>query len=112
MSRFVEWKERLGRYFAQYFVPEEKKVRQAIKQAPFPRPSGFRTFTDEELAYITRTSKCPYCCSGLYEGPTGGMSMNLFCSNSECRARLNYSGFTGEYVGESPAGLYEEVPNG
>lgn len=39
---------------------------------------------------------CPACDSDLLEGPSGGLSTNLYCSDSKgCGARWNYSGFIG-----------------
>lgn len=37
--------------------------------------------------------KCPYCGgTKFFEGPSGGMSNNILCANSECRHWFNYHG--------------------
>lgn len=41
---------------------------------------------------------CPDCGSkkGFYKGPSGGMSTNIFCANSECRSGFNFTPMFGE----------------
>lgn len=40
--------------------------------------------------------KCPDCGSieGFYEGPSGGMSTNVFCANRACRSGFNVTPFS------------------
>lgn len=40
--------------------------------------------------------KCPACGSrkGFYQGPSGGMSMNIKCANDGCAARFNITPLT------------------
>ena len=41
---------------------------------------------------------CPDCSSqeGFYEGPSGGMSTNIFCKNPGCRQGFNFTNMFGE----------------
>src|ERR1700745_324052 len=47
-----------------------------------------RDCTEVEKAAIRR-GICPACKQSLFLGPQGGMSINLLCHNSECKARYN-----------------------
>jgi hypothetical protein len=41
--------------------------------------------------------ECPYCKgTDFYEGPTGGMMMNVICADEECRHKFNLNTLTGE----------------
>lgn len=39
--------------------------------------------------HIFTHGTCPDCLSPLYEGPCGGMSMNVKCSSDRCGSRFN-----------------------
>jgi len=46
--------------------------------------------TDAEEAFILKTNNCPDCKIGpLLAGPEGGCSMNVKCSNWDCRHEFN-----------------------
>lgn len=54
--------------------------------------------SEEEEAFIlgrglSNEPNCPDCQEGNFmEGPSGGMSTNLLCSNQHCGTKVNYSG--------------------
>lgn len=46
--------------------------------------------TIEQRKRFHNTGRCPFCGkSEFYEGPQGGLSMNIMCANSECEAKFN-----------------------
>lgn len=49
-----------------------------------------------DLFYIVgMKNTCPDCGSkGFYEGPSGGMSTNIFCRNRDCRSGFNLTPFS------------------
>lgn len=54
--------------------------------------------TDQgKLFAIIASGKCPDCGSteGFYEGPSGGMSTNIFCANEACKKRFNITPMIG-----------------
>jgi hypothetical protein len=57
--------------------------------------------TDDELAFIVESAKagqpaCPDCGRApLLEGPSGGLSVNVYCGNDECGSRFNDMGAFG-----------------
>lgn len=56
------------------------------------------TETDEGKLYaIIAGGKCPDCGStkGFYEGPSGGISTNIFCANDACGAGFNVTPMIG-----------------
>jgi hypothetical protein len=80
-----------------YFGYKKKKVKSVesrLIDIPFPP----RTFNDGdhltslEESYIQR-GECPDCYSSLYEGPSGGAAVNVYCSG--CSSKYNVMGFMG-----------------
>lgn len=65
---------------------------------------------EDQLRYIYEKRECPYCRSGkgLYNGPQGGASINMFCGNPDCDSRFNVVdpnwGFVpmGQFTGRCP----------
>lgn len=54
--------------------------------------------TEGGLLYRTLAArKCPDCGSkkGFYEGPSGGISTNIFCVNRLCRSGFNVTNMVG-----------------
>jgi len=74
------------------------------------RPSRPCNLVADQIAYIHENMECPYCRSGhgLFEGPRGGASLNLFCGNPDCDSRFNVVdpkfGFVpiGQFTGPCP----------
>lgn len=66
-----------------------------------------------KLGIVLSKGICPDCGSknGFYEGPSGGMSTNIFCANSECRSGFNYTSIFGEShaerIGKGPDSYYD-----
>lgn len=55
--------------------------------------------TDDELALVYETSHCPDCNVGeLLEGPSGGLSINRYCTNTDCGSRFNDDMFGWERI--------------
>jgi hypothetical protein len=53
----------------------------------------------EGLIYWIRKDKCPDCKgTGFWEGPRGGININIFCKNAECRSGFNIAVFAGEVL--------------
>lgn len=53
--------------------------------------------TDEGKLFqmVGPKNTCPDCGGkGFYEGPSGGMSTNIFCMNRDCRSGFNITWFT------------------
>lgn len=77
--------------------------------------------TEDEVRFIWAHAQCPYCHSMIFEGPTGGLSVNVFCGNPECNSRFNVTipGFVGiggnssaippvgEFIGKCPEDFLE-----
>jgi hypothetical protein len=76
-----------AQYTKARFVPEH-----------FDRPDSYRELSMGEIKHIDIISTCPYCHGDLYEGPTGGASINLLCVAPECWARFNVAYFAGQAV--------------
>jgi hypothetical protein len=54
--------------------------------------------TEDQFAYFT-TGHCIFCDStDLIEGPHGGMSVNWYCGNGNCRAGYNVMGPLGAQI--------------
>lgn len=75
------------------------------------RPAESGDLPDDAIKHIQHTGTCPYCDSPLYEGPRGGMSVNLFCGNEKCDSRFNVAvGLPwGQFTGECPPDFYESL---
>jgi hypothetical protein len=56
---------------------------------PRPADNGFHDLPEEVVAFMQETISCPYCHAALFEGPSGGMSLNVFCGNPDCNSRFN-----------------------
>lgn len=58
--------------------------------------------------------RCPDCGStaGFYEGPSGGISTNVFCANRECRSGFNITPWVGtaDRIGKGDLARYPENP--
>jgi hypothetical protein len=60
---------------------------------------------------------CPDCRQhGFYEGPSGGMSTNIFCMNRDCRSGFNVTSFGGgvgtcERIGKGDLDRYPKEPS-
>ncbi|RUW56833.1 hypothetical protein [Mesorhizobium sp. M8A.F.Ca.ET.021.01.1.1] len=99
----------LGYSKAQYAI----KLAEVFKD--WQRPAASCDLPEDQLRYIHDASKCPYCKSkyGLYEGPRGGASINLFCGNPDCDSRFNVVdpsfGFVGigQFTGRCPEDFIE-----
>jgi hypothetical protein len=63
--------------------------------------------TTEENAFVFATSKCPDCGGALYEGPSGGGSVNIYCGH--CGSKFNLTLF-GTCERLSDAGDYNSSP--
>lgn len=49
-----------------------------------------RRLTDREKSEFCDNYRCPFCGGNeFYDGPQGGMALNIFCANEECQAGLN-----------------------
>lgn len=73
---------------------------RAVKsERPFIKSSTGTPVMETEagklFASVGLANQCPDCKShGFYEGPSGGMSTNIFCTNRECRSGFNLTRFT------------------
>lgn len=54
-----------------------------------PTDGGFVHLPDDMIRFMQEKMRCPYCKSELYEGPSGGASVNMFCGNPDCNSRFN-----------------------
>ena len=57
-----------------------------------PTPQSPARWTEEQLLFrVIARDKCPNCGSdkGFFEGPRGGISMNIKCANPPCGAKFN-----------------------
>jgi hypothetical protein len=53
----------------------------------------------ESLGYWLERNICPDCKgTGFFEGPRGGININIFCHNPECRSGFNIAVFGGEVL--------------
>lgn len=97
-------------YFFDRTRVKAQEMAPIITNAAWHRPSSFCDLPDDQLRYIHDASKCPYCKSkyGLWEGPRGGASVNMFCGNPDCNSRFNVVGPEfgfipmGQFTGECP----------
>lgn len=46
----------------------------------------------KEEAYLVQTGKCCDCEEMLADGPSGGLSINMYCLNPKCGSRFNDMG--------------------
>jgi len=69
-------------------MPESPEAAEAVN---WTRPTAPRHLAESEIRHIHEKWTCPYCQSsyGLFEGPRGGASLNLFCGNPSCDSRFN-----------------------
>lgn len=79
--------ERLADEAERGYDVEKILKRRAVP--PMVKPTSYRDLTERELKHISEHATCPYCGSDLYDGPEGGLSINVLCSNKDCRARFN-----------------------
>jgi hypothetical protein len=82
-----------------------RKPKMPKADAHYERPSEWSDLTDDELRHIGYHATCPYCKGDLYEGPQGGMCINLLCKTDGCWSRFNYCGFVGQYTGQDQRGF-------
>lgn len=68
-----------------------------------PNNGSLTDLTQEQVEFMWENSQCPYCHSSLFEGPSGGLSMNMFCGNPDCDSRFNITlpGFVASPTGDS-----------
>lgn len=68
-----------------------RPTQTAAREQTWARPAGeeFADLPEDAVAFMQAESKCPYCKSELYNGPRGGMAINLFCGNPDCNSRFN-----------------------
>lgn len=76
-------------------------------QQKWPRPSEPGDLTEDQAVFLRTQCKCPYCHSPIFEGPSGGLSTNVFCGNPDCNSRFNvilipFVSFAGQSA-ETPA---------
>lgn len=49
-----------------------------------------RNLTPEETEFMTEQGRCPFCGGkGFSEGPSGGLSQNMYCDGDRCFAKFN-----------------------
>jgi hypothetical protein len=95
----------VGRWLA----PKPLIVAPRITDRPPPPKNGREEW---RLGGYIKTSICPDCGGeDFYEGPRGGMNVNLFCSNSKCRHGFNVANFGddgvwAERIHDGPDRLY------
>jgi hypothetical protein len=82
-----------------------KNRERKLRKEEFVRPAGVRELTKAELEWIDMMATCPYCRGDLYEGPEGGMCVNLLCKTDGCWSRFNYCRFVGQYMGQDKRGF-------
>jgi hypothetical protein len=46
----------------------------------------------EEESKMVGSHLCPDCGGPLYDGPCGGLSINMYCGNQKCGSRFNEMG--------------------
>lgn len=68
----------------------------------------------EAIYYMGTANACPFCHTGLKEGPRGGATQNFFCRNIVCNSRFNISRQPGhlpfgQYVGAVPDDILAEI---
>ena len=65
----------------------------------FPTDLNSENKNGETLWYILQSQKCPSCnkTDVLYEGPSGGIAVNIICNNCEQRYWVSVVAF-GAYV--------------
>lgn len=86
------------------------KIRRIREGKKLEKPDHWRDLNDDEISHMAKHSTCPYCHSNLSLGPEAGLSINLFCSNIECRARFNWfrlPGGGGEFTMTEKREMYE-----
>ena len=52
----------------------------------------------ERNLIIQSGGRCCDCGSEYYEGPSGGMSTNYYCSNADCGSRVNLTPYCGQLI--------------
>jgi hypothetical protein len=108
----------IGSFFRGLLGYGKARVGVAVAEAfkNWQRPTASCDMPEDQLRYIHDASKCPYCKSkhGLYNGPRGGASVNVFCGNPDCDSRFNVVdgewGFVpfGQFTGRCPKDFIEE----
>lgn len=77
------------------------------------------TLPNAAALLVAEEQVCPFCHGPMYNGPEGGLSVNLFCGNVEnCDSRFNLSAlsFDGkvwqlEFTGITPATFKSALPH-
>jgi hypothetical protein len=100
----MEWLKRI------FKTKEKAKARPMVIEGFSGRPLS--EISQGKLGAIIQKNKCPDCGSkGFYEGPSGGVSTNIYCTNPECRSAFNYTNIFGEghaeRIGRAPGHVYE-----
>jgi hypothetical protein len=109
---------RIGNFFRGLLGYSKAQVGIVVAETfkNWQRPSASCDLPEDQLRYIHDANKCPYCKSahGLYQGPRGGASVNVFCGNPDCDSRFNVVdpsfGFVGigQFTGRCPKDFIEE----
>jgi hypothetical protein len=68
-----------------------KKAPALLKQVRWERPTEdtLSPLPEEAVRFMWEHNFCPYCGSAIFEGPSGGLSQNVFCGNPDCNSRFN-----------------------
>lgn len=94
----------------------------AVPKPKWVRPDEPGNLTPEQALFLREHAACPYCHSPIYEGPEGGLSVNVFCGNPDCDSRFNvimigmvaFAGRSsatpawGEFTGRCPKSFIEQ----
>jgi hypothetical protein len=83
----------------------------APKRWPRPQDNGFHDLPEDAVKFMQETSCCPFCGFMLFEGPSGGMTVNAFCGDPECNSRFNIGmgGLPyGQFTGTCPEDFLED----
>lgn len=64
-----------------------------------------------KLYRLIAKDHCPDChAKGFWSGPSGGISQNIYCTNSECRSAFNVTEMIGtaDRIGKAPDRIYAD----
>ncbi len=64
-----------------------------------PKEKDQNRMGDKELGKTIAKNICPDCKEeGFFEGPSGGLNVNIKCANTDCGSRFNIAAFGGELI--------------
>jgi hypothetical protein len=106
----------LSAYVASFFVTKVLEVKAAALDWQRPESDTWIDLPEDQLRYIYEKNECLFCRSGkgMYEGPRGGASINMFCGNPDCDSRFNVVdpnwGFVpmGQFTGRCPPDFIQQ----